>query len=177
MQFDITFKNKNERTYHLIAFFYVVLHVLFFIYLLFDTTLWKQGIAGIVLIILYSACRLLISKTRNLKFFYGEGIFFLFSMFFTVTGWWWLFALEMIIYTFCMLLYQKRSVYVNPFLIEYKARPYKRYKWNEISNIILKDNILTLDFKNNKLIQGEIETPVDEIAFNTFAKQQLAKHI
>ncbi|MBA3675294.1 MAG: hypothetical protein H0W75_10150 [Chitinophagaceae bacterium] len=175
MQFDITFKNKNERTYHLIAFIYVVLHVLFFIYLLFDTTLWKQGIAGIVLSILYSAYRLVISKTRNLKFFYGEGIFFLFSMFFTVTGWWWLFVLELIISTFCMLLFQKRSVYVNPFLIEYKARPYKRYKWNEISNIILKDNILTLDFKNNKLIQGEIETSVDENAFNTFAKQQLNK--
>jgi hypothetical protein len=177
MQFDITFKNEKERTYHLIALFYVILHALFFIYLLFDATLWKKGIAGIVLIILYSAYRLFISKTSNQKFFYGEGIFYLFSLFFTITEWWWLFVVELIISTFCILLYQKRSVYINPFIIEYKARPYKRYKWDELSNVVLKDNILTLDFKNNKLLQSEINTTVDETAFNVFAKEQLSKSI
>lgn len=36
--------------------------------------------------------------------------------------------------------------------------PKKRYQWNEFSNIMLKDGILTADFKNNKLIQSETET-------------------
>ncbi len=47
------------------------------------------------------------------------------------------------------------------------------YQWNEFSNIILKDNLLTLDFKNNRLIQVNVDdpkSPVDEIAFNEFCK-------
>src|SRR5665647_3331925 len=39
------------------------------------------------------------------------------------------------------------------------------HNWSEFNNIILKDNLLTLDFKNNKLLQlniNESETTVDE---------------
>jgi len=46
--------------------------------------------------------------------------------------------------------------------------------WAEFSNIVLKDNLLTLDFKNNKLIQVsmvEDQTPVDEHEFNEFCKR------
>lgn len=45
------------------------------------------------------------------------------------------------------------------------------HDWSEFNNIILKDNLLTLDFKNNKLLQlniNESETTVDENSFNTF---------
>ena len=47
------------------------------------------------------------------------------------------------------------------------------YQWNEFSNIILKDHLLTLDFKNNRLIQVNVDDPkfiVDEIAFNEFCQ-------
>jgi hypothetical protein len=175
MQFDITFKNEKERNYLLIAFFFVVLHALFFIYLLFDEKWWKQGVAGLVIIALYSLYRLLVSKTHNQSFFYGEGIFFLFQMFFITVGWWWLAGLEMIVSILCFALLQKRSIYFNSYVIEHKTRPYKRYKWSDLSNVVLKDNIITLDFKNNKLIQGEINTSVDENIFNAFVNEQLNK--
>lgn len=45
------------------------------------------------------------------------------------------------------------------------------HEWIEFNNIILKDNLLTLDFKNNKLLQlsiNESESSVDEYSFNTF---------
>ena len=45
------------------------------------------------------------------------------------------------------------------------------HAWDEFNNIILKDNLLTLDFKNNKLLQLTIienETMVDEGSFNHF---------
>ncbi len=53
--------------------------------------------------------------------------------------------------------------------------PEKEYLWNTFNNVILKDNILTLDFKNNHLIQAEVEEPknMDEKQFNSFAKSQL----
>jgi hypothetical protein len=45
------------------------------------------------------------------------------------------------------------------------------HSWGEFNNIILKDNLLTLDFKNNRLLQltiNESNFSVDEHGFNIF---------
>ena len=47
-----------------------------------------------------------------------------------------------------------------------------------MGNVVLKDGILTLDFKSNKIFQSELkenETPVDEQKFNQFCTEQLQK--
>ncbi len=50
------------------------------------------------------------------------------------------------------------------------------YPWIKMDNVVLKDNLLTIDFKSNKIIQSEIaegtET-VDEKNFNLFCMQQM----
>jgi hypothetical protein len=53
--------------------------------------------------------------------------------------------------------------------------PGKEFEWDVFNNVILKDNILTLDFKNNKLIQAEIEKSqnINEQQFNSFAQSKL----
>jgi hypothetical protein len=56
--------------------------------------------------------------------------------------------------------------------------PKKRVEWTELSNVVLKDGILTIDFKNNKLIQKEIQSGSnarDEQDFNEFCRNMLAK--
>jgi hypothetical protein len=61
--------------------------------------------------------------------------------------------------------------------IIYPSFPVKEINWPELQNIILKDGILTIDFRNDKLIQQEIEEDedVNEEDFNEFCKQQLRK--
>ena len=53
------------------------------------------------------------------------------------------------------------------------------YRWQQMDNVILKDNLLTIDFISNKIIQAEIventET-VDEINFNGFCAEQIHKN-
>ena len=54
--------------------------------------------------------------------------------------------------------------------------PKKKYAWAQISNVILKDGILTLDLKNNKLIQKPIESDTsakEEQEFNEFCLSKL----
>ncbi|MBH2004451.1 MAG: hypothetical protein I8H66_07170 [Sphingobacteriia bacterium] len=54
--------------------------------------------------------------------------------------------------------------------------PKKKYGWEELNNVILKDGMLTVDFKNNKLIQKEVDSEVSpqvETAFNNFVKSHL----
>jgi hypothetical protein len=69
------------------------------------------------------------------------------------------------------------KVLVNKERIEYPSFPPKKIKWADLNNIILKDGLLTIDFKNNKIIQQLIDenNPVDENEFNHFCRERLAK--
>ncbi|MEP6728808.1 MAG: hypothetical protein ABJC98_23490 [Bacteroidota bacterium] len=54
----------------------------------------------------------------------------------------------------------------------------KRYKWTDFNNIILKDDLLTLDFKNNRLLQRETideEGDAAEDEFNIYCREQLER--
>jgi len=54
--------------------------------------------------------------------------------------------------------------------------PKKTYTWSQVSNVVLKDGILTLDFKNNKLIQKPVESDTavkEEQEFNEFCQSKL----
>jgi len=66
--------------------------------------------------------------------------------------------------------FSKEAVTFNTF-------PFKNYVWQQFKNVMLKDNLLTLDFSNNKILQKETETdvsPETEKEFNEFCKLQLA---
>lgn len=58
----------------------------------------------------------------------------------------------------------------------------KKIQWSELSNVVLKDGVLTLDFKNNRIIQkdtddlGDDDYDGEEDEFNTFCKAQLLLH-
>ncbi|GGA96754.1 hypothetical protein [Puia dinghuensis] len=55
----------------------------------------------------------------------------------------------------------------------------QQFDWSVFNNVILKDGLLTLDFKNNRLIQKEVaddddEDDADEEEFNTYCRTRLA---
>lgn len=55
----------------------------------------------------------------------------------------------------------------------------QRHDWSVFNNVILRDGLLTLDFKNNRLLQKEIaddedEDDADEEEFNAWCRDQLA---
>ena len=65
--------------------------------------------------------------------------------------------------------FTKDEITINSF-------PQKHYNWKEAQNIVLKDNLLTIDFKNNKILQKQTESDVDattEKEFNEFCRQQI----
>jgi len=51
----------------------------------------------------------------------------------------------------------------------------RNYSWDKIEQVILKDGLLTIDFKTNRLFQQPIgeKGPIDESAFNSFCKEHL----
>ena len=55
--------------------------------------------------------------------------------------------------------------------------PKKYYPWGMVQSALIKDNLITIDLKNNQLIQKEINEPVTDpvmLEFNTFCTQQIA---
>jgi len=49
----------------------------------------------------------------------------------------------------------------------------KEYKWAMFNQVIVKDGLLSLDFKNNKLLQVELAGATDENNFNIFCSQKI----
>lgn len=65
--------------------------------------------------------------------------------------------------------FSKESISFNTF-------PFKHYGWEQVKNVVLKDDMLTIDLKNNKIIQREIEPAElteEETEFNEFCRQQM----
>jgi hypothetical protein len=78
----------------------------------------------------------------------------------------------------CFLYYistRKFEIVVSAKNIIYPSFPSRLIEWKELQNIIIRDGILTIDFKNNKLLQAELELPFNEKKFNEFCQEQLAK--
>lgn len=66
--------------------------------------------------------------------------------------------------------FDKNGIMLNSF-------PSKQYNWDEVINVILKDGMLTVDLKNNRIIQRETEDNVSselEKEFNEFCSGHLA---
>jgi hypothetical protein len=62
-------------------------------------------------------------------------------------------------------------------IIQVNGFPRKTYGWEAFNNVLLKDGLLTLDFKNNRLLQKETiedeEDDADEDEFNAYCLERL----
>jgi len=77
---------------------------------------------------------------------------------------------------FYALIRKELKVTVNTKQIVYPSFPVKKIEWPSVSNLILKDGLLTIDMNNNHIIQqyiDDVRTKVDEKLFNEFCSQQL----
>lgn len=56
----------------------------------------------------------------------------------------------------------------------------KKIKWSELNNVLIKDGLLTMDFKNNKVFQAytddeeDDEYDVEDDEFNSYCQERLA---
>lgn len=49
-----------------------------------------------------------------------------------------------------------------------------KYEWDLFNQVIIKDGLLSMDFKNNKVLQLELNGNADEAEFNRFCSQKIA---
>jgi len=118
-----------------------------------------------------------ISK-KPLPDFWHRSIFGYCALAWMKEGFWWLSIVLLLFILLDFIAHKKLVVHVTDKTIVVPYVMQKTVDWNEVNNVILKDGLLTIDFKNNKLFQQLIlnsDADVNEKEFNEFCRQQLNK--
>lgn len=98
------------------------------------------------------------------------------ALYMTFTGYWWIGLIFLALFLLYRVSERELKIIIQHDFIVYPSFPKKKINWSELNNIIVKDGLLTIDLKNNKLIQqniDEIKTSINEKEFNDFCSQQL----
>ena len=182
-KFSIILPNEKKGTYKILTVLISVINIVGFLY--FSTQVAENSNLHTLTSIGAAMCAgplglyFLYKKGRPSNFFQIVFSFFIASIFWMVMGFY-LIGFLLLSFAITGLFAQKKlKVDIDNFLISYPSFPRKKIQWDEVSNLILKDNILTIDLKNNKLIQHAIDQneneSIDVITFNTFVQQKLNK--
>lgn len=174
-KYEILLQNKKVKIYATISWLIVVLNFFVFIYYGiagFAKNSWYPFAGAGALVVVFILQALYLKKRENK-----------FDLLFGVIIITWLFLQQYWPAIFNLVLYSLYSVTARPFIViateegvTYPSFPKKTFEWNEMNNMILKDDLLTIDLKNNTLIQQMTEggiDPVNEQEFNDFCSRQL----
>ena len=174
-RFDITLQNNKIKSYRSIALIILLLNLSVFIFLLFYDQYRYEAASAILLVGIYIFMRLYFIRK------YGQGNYLDQVMLFVLGGCWlglenYFLVMAMVILgvLYHLALQKLQLVFTKEKIVKLNF-PVKEFEWNSLNNVILKDRILTLDFKDNKIIQAEIERSqsINEQQFNLFAQSQL----
>ncbi len=174
MRFELVLKNEKIRSYNRMMWMTIVLNLVALTYYGYQNKgeiKWPFIILGLALIHII------------IKFFYKKKLGFEFILSYTIIAWasWGFYAIAILIAALLVLYLiaiRKMTAVFSSEIIHYPSFPARRIEWDELSNVVLKDRFLTIDFKNNRIIQHHIindenDYDLDESAFNQFCRGQL----
>lgn len=114
-------------------------------------------------------------KVRRYVKVFALAAFYL-SLFWFLTAPWWAGMLNLLLLFGYLVAQRELVIRVGNDAVIYPSFPPKKTGWEELSNLVLKDGLLTIDFKNDKLIQHYPDTKMnlpDEKEFNEFCREKL----
>lgn len=179
-EFLLVIPNTKVKNYNLFALFIICCSIIIFGLILASsardgrTNYLLLGVVGIPLYFLWTKFYLRetsISGFVYISFFIVASIWFFISQFAVA-------CVTAVLFLLYIKSIQALRITVNAKGIRYPSLLVKNLKWETLSNIILKDGLITIDQKNNKIIQQAIDeskTSVNEKEFNEFCRQQLSK--
>ncbi len=174
----ITFKNNGYKTVDRISQLMLLLAVVVFAYTLLANPLSKDSAlpSGIMIVIIVWWVHCYIrQKNGNIPYFRLALLFGAFIWYMQPNG-----LIISVVYLLAAILEKQvkfpQEVAFDEEEIVFNSFPKKTYQWSDLQNVVLKDNVLTIDFRNNKIIQKETDAPVShaiETEFNGFCVNRL----
>jgi hypothetical protein len=179
-KYEIILKNTKVRGYLLSGWVIVFLSSLIQLFIAFSQSVNAQRIESLIGIAIV-AFMLYIGRGDRFNFKDRDHSI---SIAYAVSMWIWLdwklympALMLLVIYILYMLATRRFLVSINNRNIVYTTFPKRKIGWNELNNVLIKDGLLTIYFKNDKLLQNETEGDdnFNEKEFNEFCRQQLTK--
>ncbi len=190
-QFQLTLKNEKFRFYNRLSWLIIGINSLFFLYLAVIARSAPERGKYIAILVLLPVCFLLKQYFRRTRYAFGFYPFFILL----ILGWvsagnYWLAGINLVFLVLSMEAAKQLTLSFSNEGIAYPSFFSRKMEWPEINNCLLKDGLLTIDLKNNKLIQQELEgkqgikritvqEPIperhdsNEQEFNDFCKERL----
>lgn len=177
-QYVVTLKNTSRRYIDIFSVLLLGVSCLLFILEQIRTTSTKPALLfaslAIVLIVAYHQYQRI---KKNKPAFYSSALFIAAIAWVTMPYLAWLFV------PFALMgLFERQAKFPleigfsdNIIIINTLIR--RKYKWSDFNNVVLKDDILTMDFKNNRLFQRETideEGDAEEDEFNEYCQERLS---
>lgn len=183
MRYSFILKNEKTKKYRLISQLLVLFNLLGFVFLLIthETKIAKNFILlfAILITAVYTFFTVMEWISRKpLPDFWHRSIFGVCALVWMKEGFWWLSIILLFFILLDVVAHKKLVVHVTDKTIVVPYVLQKEVGWNEVNNVILKDGLLTIDFKSNKLFQQLVlnsEEDINEKEFNEFCNQQLNK--
>ncbi len=180
-QFQITLKNEKVQLYNRLSWIIICIYILIFLYLsLFssDKNISSGSIATLIMLSCFFILKYYLQKTKREWQIGADTFFFLLMIGWISTQQYWLSIIPGVFFILSGITARKFIAFFSEEKITYPSFPVKTIYWDDLNNAILKDGLLTIDFKNDKFIQQFIDdtkTAINEQEFNDFCRQQLNK--
>ncbi|MCB0776857.1 MAG: hypothetical protein KDB99_11120 [Chitinophagaceae bacterium] len=176
--FDIFLQNNKLLFYRRFSIFILVINLAILLFFTLTAENKTESLKGIipVVIILAILIYMIIQKKYSTQFL--NILFLIFTISWIINGYYWLAGATLLFAILYNISARNFVIHIAAAEINYPSFPVTKIQWNELNNIILKDEVLTIDLKSNKLIQhsiGNANNSVNEEEFNEFCRQQLSK--
>jgi hypothetical protein len=178
--YEIEIPNEKAGTYNVVTFIIALINMLAFGYEYFNTTN-KSGLvivtAGAILSIVTFAFYCLKIYPKKKGGFRIEIAFMVLAITWGINGNFWL-ALPMLIFAVLGFYTNKRSIIrFSETGIAYPSFPPKFFSWQQVDFVLIKDDILTIEIKDNRLFQFTLTKSeagkTDASSFNDFCRSML----
>lgn len=179
-KFELILKNERVKSYKTLFLLFIFLNFGFLLAIAFSTevkSVWS--IVGLCLLMSaggFAAQHFLKKKNKEYSG-RGAAVVFILIAYVSLTNWWAAVGIAAVSFLYVISI-RNLVVYINPKEIIYPSFPKKHLAWMDLNNMVLKDGILTIDFKNNRVAQSEVingenDYDIDEKEFNDFCRLQL----
>ena len=178
-KFELVLINEKVKQYTLLALLTIALNIVGLSYLAVTRSEIRYWCIAVILLILVLFAIQQIAKKKHREFSAQAGSILLIIASYIGFNFWWPALIMAILAVLYIISIRQFIVSVNANNIIYPSFPKKIIQWNELNNVIMKDGLLTLDFKNNKLIQvlvrrDQTHHDLEEKDFNDFCRKQLS---
>lgn len=177
--YTLIIPNTKTKTYDLMGWMLFSLHMAGFVYLLVasvDNDQRKWAASGIVLTLVFFSIEYFLRKKRKRFGGLQQSLYFLPAIWILLFHFYIIGSVALLLSVLYGISKREFRVYITREYIQLPSLFSGRHEWDELNNLILKDGLLTVDFRNNKIFQQLIDenNPVDETEFNQFCRVQLA---